>query len=308
MNEEFGDASDIPLLATRQRLRKEVEKIYRDSVKLSSQALRVCQQLYTEGLTVLYSENILCVYHSNTWEFYVFNYGVETVCNATSIPRVSLSLSDLLACDVGQRYNGKKAKLYIVCPSLGRFDHINVTIDGVLQHFTGEPLAVACRVLGCLLKGKNVSLFFTDREKQIFARDVPKLQPHSHYLRCKSFKFQGPLNAEVIETVRTLMSDDPLQDTVESYRGLIDQCGPFKSNPNGAFCYQQIVSHLRPHAFDYNFEKFEKAVKGTLRKLKADNIRYCRRIVAEAEAERVRREEQLERVLGLQRITTSQKS
>lgn len=267
-------------------MREETAKEYQDGVMLSSQALRVSQKLYVEGMSFLYPENTLSICCLPYGQFHIFDNAIETLSDLGDLRQSDLNILDF-PCDqkaTSPKRSKIRVKLDTLYPSLDQFGSVDVTIVGVQKACTlgYESVSITCFVLRHLLMGKNVSMFFRDRGKPILAKDVLALRSHVCSFRCKSIEFEGPITSEIAEIVQIVTSNDAVQDTVTAYHTLIKRLTTLLGqDPLRRSLVPLFKSHLQDHISDFDFQKFEDGVRDTIDAVKAESEKKLRAKVGE---------------------------
>ncbi|KAK5938489.1 hypothetical protein PMZ80_009460 [Knufia obscura] len=245
----------------------QTEDDYLDSLDLSSQFLRTCQQAYIEGTDILCGENILSLWIDKK----VTAAGCQrqfldvldiSICLPRSheLPRgQEVSLLDCAhTCSVVEEEVQEGKEIVIVdwlaeiYPSLARFSKFHITHRFNVH---GEVVVVA-RMLRRLLLNKNVIY------NVVTTPFYYGLLAATRVLRCRTFEFEGleEERLEVAEHSRIITSRQPVHDTFEMWRSLHEDVLDLLP-PTGDLtfesCYDEDLINIRLAAFAYDLVLFQ---------------------------------------------------
>lgn len=263
--------------------------------QLSSQFLRTSQQLYHEGMSVLYQENTLVVVFMRQPP----GHGPEEV--NLKILRWTLVVSRMAlfdsskfgvfeqACRTSKRHDSSQryAALQIKekFPSLRRFRHMYFKIRCAEQ----IDVALACRIASDLLLDREVMMSINVAEKTGYSTqdDTSHLEVKGstvldwldscRILRCKSITFEADDKKHTKDIERTITSSEPVIDTwldwYEVYWGVFERLpkAPGRNisrqqakEVSFQACYRNELTILRERSLTYDVPTYRAAKKQLL--------------------------------------------
>lgn len=243
------------------------QQTYRDATHNRAQILRTCQQLYHEGLPILYHENTLSIFAGTQRRCSILNMSIRQ----PTLQEITLTQSDLQAWASSQetRYRGvmdmeAATKLSRTLPSLTRFKTFELVIEynGSARDFTRT--FIICYMLRKLFYQKEVIVRFNmslDRGLKGHAQKkyLIGLLGRCKYLRCRSITFSEFAEEEVRDIVQLVTSREPVNDLFETWLTLEENFitkVPEVDYPD----YHNITHTICRHAMKYDVEAFEEAV------------------------------------------------
>lgn len=264
----------------------------RQGPSMSAQILSCCQQINVEGQAVLYGENSLVVrcmfinedcrnsdYYCRFLDSSVLldhavewmdkeNFDVESLAQA-KLREASIFGRDALA-----------ERMVELLPVARKFDNLYVHVECNAQ----DEVYMACRVLGELLAGKNVTIKAMKGKSDEL---VPSWWLRSCcFLRCKSVSFITHSTADTQDYVEEITGEVPVKDIHSRWHYLLhDLLNEFRTADQESFedANEDIFDDLQDAVLNYDVDEFEKQ-----RKLLLEKAIDCNERWAQGEPERIR--------------------
>ena len=239
---------------------------------LSAQVLGACQQIYSEGTTILFEENVLCIFCNASC--HILGARLPLPEEPSGLPFNDFDLLHLIG-QIQFRSIPTISKCLQSYESLARIQQIRLTFDIEDENWYGRGvLAVSYRVLAQFLYDKDVTMRYyqLSTKSWIDVKDMIKdIDLRScHILRCQSILFPGPETDATRSMKETITSLEPAPDTYADYRDFEEVIRQGFADDDYAIA-EDAMNNLRDISLKYNDSSYQGEKQQVLEWLKSES-------------------------------------